>query len=122
MSEISIAAGYGSVRRFNDAFRNTYSRTPRELRGRRRETVTAAGVLSVRLPWRPPYDWDGMLDFLAGRATPGVEQVTDSRYLRTVAVHTDPLLVYQQFGIDGAQALQTEIEWLRSEGLTITIQ
>ena len=69
MSEISIAAGYGSVRRFNDAFRNTYSRTPRELRGRRREGPTVTGVLSVRLPWRKPFDWNGITDFLAGRAT-----------------------------------------------------
>jgi len=89
MSEISIAAGYGSVRRFNDAFRNTYSRTPRELRGRRREGPTVTGVLSVRLPWRKPFDWNGITDFLAGRATPGVEQVIDNCYLRTVSVQDE---------------------------------
>jgi AraC family transcriptional regulator of adaptative response / DNA-3-methyladenine glycosylase II len=89
MSEISIAAGYGSVRRFNDAFRNTYSRTPRELRGRRREGPTVTGVLSVRLPWRKPFDWNGITDFLAGRATPGVEQVSDNCYLRTVSVQDE---------------------------------
>ena len=54
MSEIATAAGYGSVRRFNDAFRNTYKRAPRELRGRRRNKIDNAGVLSVRLPWRRP--------------------------------------------------------------------
>jgi AraC family transcriptional regulator of adaptative response / DNA-3-methyladenine glycosylase II len=86
MSEISIAAGYGSVRRFNDAFQNTYSRTPRELRGRRRDKVAVAGALTVRLPWRKPYSAAGILDFLAGRATPGVEKVTGSSYLRTVNV------------------------------------
>lgn len=85
MQEISIAAGYGSVRRFNDAFRNTYSRTPRELRNRRRDRVQAADVITVRLPWRDPYDWDGMLAFLDGRATPGVERVSDRCYLRTVS-------------------------------------
>ncbi|MGI9219837.1 MAG: AlkA N-terminal domain-containing protein [Woeseiaceae bacterium] len=87
MSEISIAAGYGSVRRFNDAFRNTYSRTPRELRGRRREQIDVSGVLSVRLPWRKPFNWDGITAFLAGRATPGVEQVAANAYLRTVSLH-----------------------------------
>jgi len=86
MQEISIAAGYGSVRRFNDAFRNTYSRTPRELRHRRPGRVQASDVITVRLPWRDPYDWDGIIAFLQGRATPGVEQVIDRCYLRTVAV------------------------------------
>lgn len=89
MSEISIAAGYGSVRRFNDAFRNTYGRTPRELRKRRRDTVRSTGALTVRLPWRKPYDWDGILDFLAGRATPGVEQVVDRCYRRSVSLDGD---------------------------------
>jgi AraC family transcriptional regulator of adaptative response / DNA-3-methyladenine glycosylase II len=86
MSEICIAAGYGSTRRFNDAFRKTYARAPRELRRRRENTVELAGVLTVRLPWRSPYDWDGILNFLAGRATPGVEQVADDRYLRTIMI------------------------------------
>ena len=87
MSEISIAAGYGSVRRFNDAFRNTYKRAPRELRGRRRNTAEIAGVLTVRLSWRSPYDWHAIAGFLQGRATPGVEQVVDGCYLRTVSVN-----------------------------------
>jgi AraC family transcriptional regulator of adaptative response / DNA-3-methyladenine glycosylase II len=86
MHEISVAAGYGSVRRFNDAFRNTYGRTPRELRKRRRDPVLSSDVISVRLPWRDPYDWDGIAAFLKGRATPGVEQVLDRCYLRTVSI------------------------------------
>jgi len=87
MQQISAAAGYGSLRRFNDAFRNTYGRAPRELRKRRENCVEPGGELSVRLPWRPPYDWQGMLEFLAGRATPGVEQVLNDRYLRSIEVN-----------------------------------
>ena len=86
MSQISTAAGYGSIRRFNDAFQNTYGRAPRDLRRRRVDEVEMAGVLTVRLPWRSPYDWSGIADFLSGRATPGVELVADDRYLRTVSV------------------------------------
>lgn len=85
MSEIASAAGYGSVRRFNDAFRNTYNRTPRELRKRRRDPIQTSGVLTVRLPWREPYSWKSIIEFLEGRATPGVEQVVDGCYLRTVS-------------------------------------
>ena len=86
MNRICTAAGYGSLRRFNDAFRNTYGRAPRELRKRRDNAVALAGVLSVRLPWRSPYDWHGILGFLAARATPGVEQVLGDRYLRTIVM------------------------------------
>lgn len=83
MQEISIAAGFGSVRRFNDTFRKTYGRTPRELRRGREVDVTTAS-LSVLLPYRKPYGWLEMLNFFAGRATPGVELVQDGRYLRSV--------------------------------------
>jgi AraC family transcriptional regulator of adaptative response / DNA-3-methyladenine glycosylase II len=84
MTHVAQAAGYGSVRRFNDTFRKVYGRTPRELRRRSEEPLASDGALTVRLPIRNPFDWNAMLDFLAARATPGVEQVVDDSYLRTV--------------------------------------
>lgn len=83
MHDIAVAAGFGSTRRFNDTFRKTYGRTPRELRKGRDLEVTAS-ALTVNLPYRDPFDWDRMLGFFALRATPGVELVADGRYLRTV--------------------------------------
>ena len=85
MQDISIAAGFGSVRRFNDTFRNTYGRSPRDLRRGRDASVTSS-ALTVQLPYRQPYGWRELLAFFAGRATPGVELVRDGRYLRTVCV------------------------------------
>ena len=85
MSEISIAAGFGSVRRFNDTFRKTYGKPPRELR-RGRTSREHGASLSVRLPYRAPYDWRQALAFHAVRATPGVERVIGSHYQRTVVV------------------------------------
>jgi AraC family transcriptional regulator of adaptative response / DNA-3-methyladenine glycosylase II len=85
MQDISIAAGFGSVRRFNDTFRKTYGRTPRELR-RGRDAVVSTGALTVQLPYRQPYGWLELLSFFAGRATPGVEHVSNGRYLRTVRI------------------------------------
>ena len=88
MGHISSAAGYGSIRRFNDTFKKTYGRTPRELRkfGNGSKDSGNAATLSVRLPYREPFSWPAMLEFFAGRATPGVESVTGSSYQRTISV------------------------------------
>ena len=85
MRDISVAAGFGSVRRFNDTFRKTYGRTPRELRKQRSPAVVAS-AFSVQLPYRRPFDWGQMLEFFAARATPGVEHVERGRYLRSVSI------------------------------------
>ena len=89
MQDISVAAGFGSVRRFNDTFRNTYGRTPRELR-RSRDAASTTTALRVQLPYREPFGWPQLLDFFAGRATPGVEVVDDGRYLRSIRVGETP--------------------------------
>ncbi len=93
MNHVAIAAGYGSTRRFNDTFRKTYGRSPRELRKSSDEVFDQNTALSVRLPYRKPFDWAGMLGFLTGRATPGVEQVYEGAYLRTVSVAGQPGVV-----------------------------
>lgn len=85
MRDIAVASGFGSTRRFNDTFRKTYGRTPRELRrGREMEVVESA--FSVQLAYRKPFDWPALLEFFSARATPGVERVQGDRYLRTITV------------------------------------
>jgi AraC family transcriptional regulator of adaptative response / DNA-3-methyladenine glycosylase II len=76
MSHIALAAGFGCVRRFNAAVRKTYHRTPTQIRklARHKGTLPENEYL-FRLGFRPPYDWAGMLAFLAPRAIPGVEAV-----------------------------------------------
>jgi AraC family transcriptional regulator of adaptative response / DNA-3-methyladenine glycosylase II len=88
MSEIALAAGFGSVRRFNETFRALFKRAPSALR--RRAVVSlpegssgSVGV-NVRLRYRPPYDWQALLDFLRARAITGLERVDDQRYARSV--------------------------------------
>ena len=88
MAEVAFSAGFGSIRDFNHALRATFGRTPtalRRARGRRGPVATHGGV-TVRLAFRPPLDWSGLLGFLAPRATPGVEAVTDGVYRRTIAI------------------------------------
>jgi AraC family transcriptional regulator of adaptative response / DNA-3-methyladenine glycosylase II len=90
MVEVAHAAGFGSVRRFNETFRTMFGRPPRELR---RRTVNAlpdmpvadAGV-TLQLSYRAPYDWAAMLAYLRARAIPGVELVDGEVYRRTVAL------------------------------------
>lgn len=88
MSEVAAAAGFGSVRRFNSAIRAVYSRPPTAIRrlATRRRHDGDPGKYELRLAYRPPYDWQGLLAFLAARATPGVESVRDGRYRRSIAV------------------------------------
>lgn len=85
MAQVALAAGFGSVRRFNETFQALYRRPPMTLR---RKTAKAgeAGAVTLMLRYRPPYDWDGMIGFLAARAIPGVEVVTPERYARTIAL------------------------------------
>ena len=87
INQVAVAAGYGSVRRFNSDIRRTYSRTPTQLRRRRRtDPVGDRDCYRFRLSYRPPYDWDAMVAFLSARATPGVESVGQSSYRRTISV------------------------------------
>jgi len=87
MTQVAMAAGYGSVRRFNDQFSKTYQRSPRELRKRNPTLSSNNGSgLSLRLSYQKPLDWKAMLRFLAVRATPGVEEVVGDRYARTLMV------------------------------------
>jgi AraC family transcriptional regulator of adaptative response / DNA-3-methyladenine glycosylase II len=86
ITDIALASGFSSIRRFNDAFRATYLRSPRELRKGRRTGVDVTGTaeITLRLAYRPPYDWDHMHAFLAKRAIRGVEVVTADSYSRAV--------------------------------------
>ncbi len=95
LSDIAIAAGYGSVRRFNDAFKRTYNRPPRDLRrkGREERPLVESSSLSVRLTYRKPFSWSSALDFMRGRAIPGVESVIGDRWVRSVRIDDKPGLV-----------------------------
>ncbi len=84
MKEICLAAGFGSVRRFNDAFQKSYGRSPRELR-RSRASGDDRSLLRLLLPYREPYEWDRLLSFFAARAIPGLERVEGGQYQRAVA-------------------------------------
>jgi AraC family transcriptional regulator of adaptative response / DNA-3-methyladenine glycosylase II len=86
MTEVAFAAGFGSIRRFNETFVRLYGRAPCTLRrGKGVETPAGpGGEISLRLPFEPPYDWAGVREFLRLRAIPGIERVGDDCYSRTI--------------------------------------
>ena len=88
MAEVALAAGFGSVRRFNETFQQLFDRPPAKLRRLGGAEVAAGegGAATIRLPYRAPYDWQAMQAFLTARAIPGVEAVRDGRYARTLSV------------------------------------
>lgn len=76
VTEVALAAGFGSLRRFNALFRERYGLAPGELRRASAPATTVATAgLRFELAYRPPFDWAGWLAFLAGRCVAGVEQV-----------------------------------------------
>ena len=86
MTAVALASGFGSVRRFNETFQQLYGRPPGALRRRTAAPAPATRPLTVRLRYRPPYDWEALFDYLKPRALPGVERVEGDRYARTLVV------------------------------------
>src|SRR5689334_25131649 len=80
-ADVAFAAGFSSIRQFNDTVREVYAATPTQLRGRRGRG--GGGALQLRLAVRTPFAGSALLGFLAVRAVPGVESVTGTSYSRT---------------------------------------
>lgn len=86
MSEVALAAGFGSIRRFNETFQRLFGRAPSTLRRGGAAPTGPTGEVVILLPYRPPYDWPAMLAFLRARAISGVETVTRDGYARTIEI------------------------------------
>lgn len=88
MTEVALESGYRSLRRFNAVIRESYRRSPSELRRRHRQQQGSGdakvdGIL-LRLPYRPPYDWQWMLEYFRARAVPELERVDGGAYARNI--------------------------------------
>jgi AraC family transcriptional regulator of adaptative response / DNA-3-methyladenine glycosylase II len=107
VTAIALAAGFGSIRNFNSAFRRTYGRPPREMRKRLPSDSTADEVV-LKLAYRPPFHWSQMRDFMAARALPGVERVDSRGYARTVGLSGGPATVCVR-ALDSEDALELRV-------------
>ncbi|MFJ1211469.1 DNA-3-methyladenine glycosylase 2 family protein [Burkholderia pyrrocinia] len=79
---VASTAGFGSVRRFNDLFRQRYGLNP--LRLRKGAGASADGDMTFPLPYRPPFAWADLMRFLAQRQIDGVERIDAQGYARVV--------------------------------------
>ena len=82
LADVAFAAGFGSVRQFNDTIQEVYARSPGALRERRAARQPEAGTISLRLAFRAPLHAGALLGFLAARALPGVEEAGVTTYRR----------------------------------------
>lgn len=135
IADVAFAAGFGSIRQFNETIAEVYERTPSEVRALgkragatfRRETDTGVGdgagdgagvdgtlegvlpdltSISLQLPARAPFDGRGVIGFLGTRALAGVEEATDVSYSRTLRLpHGYAVVELRLAGTDAAPAV-----------------
>ena len=124
LTQVAMAAGFGSLRRFNDLFQRTYARAPGELRKKAPVEVSSPPAVGIRLrlPFRPPYDWAGVARFLAHRAIPGVERATPDTYSRVILVEGEAGRVTVSAPASGESALTACIELPSVSGLRATVE
>lgn len=107
VTEVALASGFRSLRRFNAAFAKANRMPPRELRRQPRASVGKA--LTLRLGYRPPCDFDALLAFLRTRALPGVEYVDDHAYARVFGTAAVPGWLRLGRWPQGEHALKLEL-------------
>jgi AraC family transcriptional regulator of adaptative response / DNA-3-methyladenine glycosylase II len=100
--EVAFGAGFSSIRQFNDTVRSVFAAPPSVLRRRaaRPGTGPAAGTISIRLPFRRPFDPDGVIGHLAANAVPGCEEVRDGAFRRTLRLPGGPGIAALRPGAD----------------------
>ncbi len=107
ITDIALASGFASIRRFNATFLESYRMAPREMR--KRAPTAASDRLTLRLNYRPPYAFEAMLEFLRGRALPGVEQVDATGYARLFGTPDAPGWLRVSAAEHGQPALRVEL-------------
>ncbi len=94
--DVAFAAGFGSIRQFNDTIRDVFGCTPSELRERRGGSGRTADThpgLRLHLAYREPFDADDLWAFLASRLIPGVEEIVGATYRRVLSLPSAPGIV-----------------------------
>jgi len=116
ITQVALASGFGSLRRFNTAFLQTYGRAPRDLRKHFDDASESDEEVILKLAFRPPYDWQQVHDFLLVHHIPGIEQIDEQGYARTLRtddgfaiVKMKPLLYEDAFELRVSGAAPTSL-------------
>jgi AraC family transcriptional regulator of adaptative response / DNA-3-methyladenine glycosylase II len=118
LSRVALASGFGSLRRFNAAFKDRFRRSPSDLRSAKNGDAPAGiGAMELSLSYRPPYDWRAIHAFFAAHKIPGLERGEEGFYerlfrlgastgvLRLTPAADRPMLMLRVIGADPAVLL-----------------
>ena len=110
VADVAFAAGFSSIRQFNDTIQAVYETTPSQIRAKRRGSPapTEPTTISLRLPARPPFDGAGLMRFFADHAITGVESVDDSVLHRMVRLPGG--IAELELGLDGDAAIRCTVK------------
>ncbi|MGY1833783.1 AlkA N-terminal domain-containing protein [Blastococcus sp. SYSU DS0510] len=110
VADIAFAAGFASVRQFNDTVREVFATTPTELRRARRSTPAGQpGWLTLRLAARAPYAADEVLLFLGAHAVPGLEEWDGTTFSRVLDLPHGPAVVRLSPAADGGPSVTARL-------------
>jgi len=86
LTEIAFSSGFASIRQFNESMQAAFGCSPSAFRRRTQQHSIGNGKLTLRLQYRPPFDAQALLTYLGRRTLPGVEEVVNGRYRRTITL------------------------------------
>jgi AraC family transcriptional regulator of adaptative response / DNA-3-methyladenine glycosylase II len=110
IADVAFAAGFASIRQFNDTVREVFAGTPTELRRRRRGAHGGPpGWLTLRLAARAPYAADEVLLFLGAHATPGLEEWDGTTFSRVLDLPHGPAVVRLSPAPDGGAGVTARL-------------
>ncbi len=92
-ANVAFAAGFASIRQFNDTIQRVFATTPTALRDRTTPIGRGSGTIELRLPFRTPFHAEGVFGHLCATAVPGVEEWRDGAYRRTLLLDHGPAIV-----------------------------
>ena len=108
-TDVAFAAGFSSVRQFNETVREVFAVSPSELRSRRGREPVGPGVVTVQLAYRRPFDAAGTFGFLGMRAVPGIESWDGETYARVLSLpHGNGIALLRD--LDGAVRCELRLD------------
>jgi AraC family transcriptional regulator, regulatory protein of adaptative response / DNA-3-methyladenine glycosylase II len=111
MLDVALASGFGSLRRFNETFKQLFGRAPNSLRRARSDrAMPATAAVEIKLTYSPPFDWQQMLEFFAMRAISGVERVDGDTYARSARIGTQDIILLVRPDAKNALRVQLHLD------------